>query len=473
MDKKLILVGAVAILMLLTTMVPLFASNTSTAATSYPDAPHTGDAYVGEFWVNELDASEASLGIKSVAEAHVKASFDWIVYDRDSKVRANWTVNVGNSHPWFSISFYLEVYQVDTSNNSLGYIKVGDDWYGLNCSANTSYSENGYLSVSLSKLDLDSNNATLVCTLTAVSTTRKPVAGAVGSYTNLSIMAEDRGVVGVEKDSQPEGDFSYFINQAEEWLPCQWMCIPGYEDTGAADDIFGNQTVLWVGIGMQVANDSNQNNTWMIAQMKVYQYSWFQADIIISNVQSSATWTIQKDEEKAIGDLFMPCHVEAHPNPLHRRPFFVRFVLRTTSGRFFGSGTHFYPAIKDTWTKIVSGKGAAYRIWGIDTPIPLKGWFWAAGKLKGPYSYTLTLNETDDNSSNNSCPTPNVWSWEADVAYHISSLYNVVVTSTVDPQGFTVVTADIKDVIKNGEDEYIYTFAGDRGDNRINLRCGG
>ena len=478
MDKKLILVGAVAILMLLTTMVPLFASNTSTAATSYPDAPHTGDAYVGEFWLEEMDVSALNSSHRSMAMGHVRAEHDWVVYDPNSSIVVNYSFSIGDSHPWFNVTIYLEVFCANSSNVSVGSMFVGNVWRSLNCTANTSYNLQGNLSFPLGKIEFSGGNLTLVCVLKGVIRSRVNFGGLAGAgdeEKNLTFLAEDRCVVAVEEKEETDSVFSYYFEYARRCIPFLWEYVPGLEDQSV--DTQNNwcqaQTVFMVGMPLQTNDSGNNTNQWPLGDL-IFQDLLFRTRIyrFIPGTQSM-TWetntttvsgkawiTYRSDKGAyAIPAVLMwrlyPVKESNHGGGFGVRVYIPYGKPMSYPGRILGSISGALPEGFD---------GSEYSI-GLHGKVRVNRDY---EELTG---YVLTIKVVNDSGGNNSNSSPN-WNWESEVAYRVSNLYTIGVTSVAEADGVTVVKANIKDFLMNmGDNEFLYTFGADTGNNRINFYC--
>jgi hypothetical protein len=196
MLKSKICILGVVILMLVTAQIALIKP-----IKSYP-ACHTGNAYMGEFWLKQMDVSSADLSYNKTGTIHVSATNDWIDYDGDNNFVANWTIEIGNYHPELNVSMVIEVFYLNnTSVSSMNFYKeIGNASYSTTISSNTICSESGNISVPLSDLNLEEilaetgdDNVTVICLLTGAV-----VINNTQDTKNLAMMAQDRSVVGVE-----------------------------------------------------------------------------------------------------------------------------------------------------------------------------------------------------------------------------------------------------------------------------------
>jgi len=113
--KKKIFVSVLAILIMLMSIPLVFQTVKSIDFT-------TGDAYIGTFWVSELNVSGIELHtIDYIGIAHANASDQWMFWGEGTgSVKANWTVDIENNHPEYYVQFTIDVYNADNNTEFLG-----------------------------------------------------------------------------------------------------------------------------------------------------------------------------------------------------------------------------------------------------------------------------------------------------------------------------------------------------------------
>ncbi|MEF8847982.1 MAG: hypothetical protein V5A68_02485 [Candidatus Thermoplasmatota archaeon] len=419
-----------------------------------------------------MDATAVYENLGDLVEGGVEASNDWIVYSRENQIVANWSIDIGSWHPPGFLSCSLKVYRVNDSSTAVSeQDMVGADRFTLNISENTSYLQNGNLSVPLSNLDMNNqDNVTLVCGLKGfVRNKQLPVQkSGIDSedYTNFSFLQEDRAVIGVEKDNQTTEDFSYYVDRAEKWIPCQWEYIRGYKETGMTNKPFGNLTVFIGGTPIPVGSGSQTNNDWYTAEMNVYQSERFKTKIDgVAIENSETTWIKEEDRNACPGTLYMNFTVEGYAQLFGRSPFIVRTTMTTQTDRRFGGAIGFYGGLKEYVERTAIGGGKWFDETD-DNPLTLDATFHAGifSKKRKEDAFTLTIEEKN---TTNTSSIPVFWNWKQDVAYHVSGTYDVNITSNND-----VVKANITDIVEQGTNEIVYTHAANRGKYKVDLFCG-
>ena len=126
---------------------------TTTQTKGYPASPHYGNAYIGEFWLEEMNitldtANSSGYDIAKMVKGHVKAQNDWIVYDPDNSIVANYSIQIGDEHPKFNLTLWLEVHEVKSNLSTC----VGTAVYSIECKENQSCSLAGNINISLNNI---------------------------------------------------------------------------------------------------------------------------------------------------------------------------------------------------------------------------------------------------------------------------------------------------------------------------------
>ena len=473
----------------------------------YPASPHYGDAFVGEFWLEEmnitLDTKNSSgYDVTKIAKGHVKAQNDWIVYDPDNSIVANYSIQLSDQHPKFNLVLCIEVYRIDTfslGNGSTGgnASLVGTEWQSIECRENTSYDIQGSISFPMNRLNFTGGNLTLVCSLKAVVYTKIKIG--LNPVKNLTYMAEDRSVVGVEENGNAGGDFSWYVEQASKYLPSPWRYTVDTRDQSVEiqNKWVDEQTLCIVGFPLSGTdeNDASQgddatNEVWNLGQVRVDHYWTFVKCIYpFSQNEATKTWVTNRSARGVGGVAVVESEVvefpRVTPSPLPI-PVILQWYLHSTDG--FGSGLYiFWPPIKDwsspnpkTYPKSIEGRvgvSIPQNFNGSSMNVTFRGRVWANLHTRSMGRFTLTIiveNDTgNESSSNSNSDSEYNWYWEKGVAYYAKPSYNIVATSFTDENGITTAKLNIANYLRNmGDDEIIYTYGADTGDYRVDV-CSG
>lgn len=458
MRKKTIFVFGIVFLMLVSTEI-FFVETTKSDPTA-----HDGNAYVGGFWLEDVDITGIDEGpYDQNCHPHVIAQDDWIFYSNNSNIVANWSIDIGAYHCFFNITFILEVRQVYPSAKYGGSINIFNDHYAMNCSANTSYNISGNLSVSLQNYELEDNNLTLVALLTAFTRSQY-----FNNGKNLTLMAEDRSIIAVEDPFGSESPFSYYVNFANYWLPPPWHVVPGSINNGYWQN---NETLFLVGGGgfCPVGSGGGEPNPmWTLANVNFKCTPDFKVNITgFSEGETEKTW----EAEYGLGVVSGPARVTFTAVrtvwPI-RRPALLGFWLVADEGYDgFAFGLGFYPAY------LVPVEYNSY-IWGFaegwfpeDTndsySIPMNGNVYVGGDHRNLTDYTLNVNIVEEEQSAYSSG----WGWISNVAYFVNNSYDVGVSS-VTMKECTIAKANIKDFFENMADHgLLYTYSADSGTKNV------
>ena len=157
----------VVVALLIGATIPTLLTTTQTKGS--PASPHYGNAYVGEFWLEEMNitldtANSSGYDVAKMVKGHVRAQNDWIVYDANNSIVANYSIQIGDEHPWFNITMYMEVYAVRSNFSTF----VGSAWESVDCREDRSYNLHGNITLPLSDINFTGGNLTLVCYLKAI-----------------------------------------------------------------------------------------------------------------------------------------------------------------------------------------------------------------------------------------------------------------------------------------------------------------
>ena len=478
---------------------------TTTQTKGYPASPHYGNAYVGEFWLEEmnitLDTKNSSgYDVAKMVKGHVRAQNDWIVYDANNSIVANYSIQIGDEHPKFNLVLCIEVYRIDTfslENGSIGgnASLVGTEYQSIECRENTSYDIQGSISFPMNRLNFMGGNLTLVCSLKAVVYTKIKIG--LNPVKNLTYMAEDRSVVAVEENENAAGDFSWYVEQASKYLPSPWKYTVDTRDQTVEiqNKWVDEQTVCIVGFPLSGTdeNDASQgddatNEVWNLGHVRVDHYWTFVKRMYpFSQNEATKTWVTNRSAGGVEGPAVVKCKVVEFPyitpSPLPI-PVFLQWYLHSTDGWGSSKLRIFWPPLEDwsslnpkTYSKLIKGRVAASipeNFTGNSMNVTFRGRVWANLHSRPMGIFTLHIivkNDTGNESNGNSNSDSEYnWYWEKGVAYYTKPSYNIVATSFTDGNGMTTVKLNIGNYLKNmGDNEIIYTYGADTGDYRVDI----
>ncbi|RLF03996.1 MAG: hypothetical protein DRJ60_07750, partial [Thermoprotei archaeon] len=468
----------------------------------YPASPHYGDAFIGKFWLEEMNitldtANSSGYDIAKMVKGHVKAQNDWIVYDANNSIVANYSVQLSDEHPKFVLILWLEVYEVRSDNNSC----VGTAMYAINCEENESLDVCGNLSVPLSDVNFTGGNLTLVCYLNAQIFSKIDVG--LGLSKNITYEVEDRSIVAVEENETTDTDFSWYVNQADEYSPSMWRYVPGLQyGPPEAQTIWGvEQTVAFFVDEEYGENNSNESQNsgaekkpWDMAYMSVYwdlmayvegiidrifqprelyRYIKNHAPVKITDwspIQTSMTWNAT-DEEWKTGRVTGPAKVEVDIlwGPKPEWPEWLANLQYSTRISW---------SVKDKYG-LVTGGGAWRYVYGSDKPAQtLWGGEYITAKVEKNSTFekhrfnlvlqaghknlsttykelglfTLTIyrkNESNESGYNNSTEITTYYpTWAGAVAYRVIAVDSVEVTPVTEGS-ITTERMNIGNFVKN------------------------
>jgi len=500
----------VVVALLLCATIPALLTTTPTKG--HPASPHYGDAYIGEFWLEEMNitldtANSSGYDIAKLVKGHVRAQNDWIVYDANNSIVANYSIQIGDEHPKFNLLMWIEVYAVK-SNFSM---YVGGASQSIECQADRSYDLHGSLSVPLSDINFTGENLTLVCNLKALIYGR--IQFGLNPAKNITYMVEDRSIVVLEESENTDTKFSWYIDQVEEYLPSFWKDVPDLQNAPPeAQTVWGvEQTVaVFVDDNLATPVDNNQTNnanvdrpTWVLADIKVEDDLNNLPDnppILIKDVKlhKSKKWNASI-EEGAKGYFYGPATAELTilpPNP-GCTPVPIRLkwhlIQQYTNGTGGGTDVWWYipkyleylQTGKLEWGRIHTKGNETIRVavpknWHGDYPAHFNGWIRInLQRIRDNIThdpeipYTLIVhfvNSSNNESQNNTNVTVTTYypTWESAVLYWTVTESPVPMTSLTD-DGATTVRANINNLIKGSDSVFIYIYGGDTGDYRVDI----
>jgi len=428
--------------------------------------PHTGDADVGDLWIDELNVSSELTTYDFIGLGHANATDDWVIWeDGSGNINTSWSVNISTGiHPEYYVLFGIVIYNVDDNCN-----EVGNDTFTKTYTENLSYSENGTLSVDV-EFTQDQQRAgaqTLVCYISAwiqINDTTEAK--------NFTCWAQDRSTLAVDfVTPQTEPDFSIYREEANDDFPNMWSWIDGWDEGGKfdnEDDMLENQTYFELS-----GNPTDESSyDWKIGELDITckSYGRMLFDFTEMNQQPHMKFDL-------MGDLYVNSYAT---------------ISYTVQGAFL-------PIVASRYVIIHEGQGSisslryATRVGiydddeiasrfmidedddlGSDNKIDIWGYVWAARPLtvmfeeleSGATGYQIQIDQGV--GSTQSAGDIGGYFWKDSCAY-FNETHSVSVTST-SSAGITTVDVDISNVLQC-DDEFVYIFAGENGDTRIQISC--
>ena len=499
---------------------------TTTQTKGYPASPHYGDAYIGEFWLEEMNitldtANSSGYDIAKMVKGHVRAQNDWIVYDANNSIVANYSIQIGDEHPKFNLLMWIEVYAVK-SNFSM---YVGGASQSIECQANRSYDIHGNINVPLSDINFTGGNLTLICKLEAVIYSQ--IQYGLNPARNITYMVEDRSVVAVEESENTNTNFSWYINQADEYLPSFWKDVPDLQNAPPeAQTVWGVEQTVAVFVNGNLATplDNNQTNdtnverpTWVLADIKVmddinnmplHPPVYIKPEYV--ELHKSMKWNVSLEEKEkgyfygpaTVNLTILPCGPGALPVPIR-----LKWHLQQKNG--YGSGTevrlympHYIDYFRSghlNWSCIhLRGNGtvgvSVPKNWSApiyvayfdglirincntihDVGADNSWWDRRHSENTDTIDYTLTIQFVNTSNSNESQNNTNVTvttyypTWESAILYWTVTESSIPMILITDENGTTTVKANIDGLVNESNDIFVYIYGGDTGNYRIDI----
>jgi hypothetical protein len=425
---------------------------------------HEGTAYVGDLWISELDVSSTLQEVEYIGVGHAEATDDYVTWvEGTGEITANWSVSIQTTyHPAYNVEFTLVVCNVDDNCSSMGM-----DYAVIDYDEDTKYNDSGQLTLNI-QLDQDfiKNNteATLVCYLNAAVKINNTV-----EATNFTTWAQDRCVIGIVLDEETsEEPYSRFITEANDNYPNIWSWQTGWDQGNRfsdEDDMLETQTFFHIS-----GNQNGQEGDWKMGQFDIYM-----------QVGEYEVYTNHYGFSKGVN---FPQNGQIKINPFWSVVFhytsgseisFNRLVLKhenisyyeKSQIRTYGMGDGDMGVSFD-----VSEDDLVNTYFGYPA-VKFSGYAWSIGRYLSPtctpigLRYLYKTGNTGSTGSTNF--TESGYYWESSCGY-FNSTFNIGVDSSTD-FGITTVDCDISDVLLAEGEQYVYTYAADVGDTRIELSC--
>lgn len=439
---------------------------------------HTGDAYVGEVWVSELDVSTVLTEFNDITLAHARADHDWVAWEEGTgNITVNWTIDIDSTnHPQYYIQYSLVVYNVEED-----IVELGNATYAVTINADATSDTSGSLTIPIqfSSGDMQKwSDVTLVCLVGAFVQ-----ANGNEDAKDFSHSAGDRSVLAVDWEIPLlSPTFGVYVDEANENCPSMWSYLEGWENHFATeDDMLNEQTVFIVGCGMP--DYTEPYRVWRMGTMKVVigpngvlrcdqtrwttsgqgettAVSWLANNDYINGSASLGYNVIQLDDDDK-DKLFLRAFVTSKEARMETGRGGIDLTMdgEDQSGRF-SFKVKFRPSVHDTDNPqdgiidvggfMFAHKRAVYSMVQFNT--------------KG---YQLTYDENPDQQGTIS--QQSITLWEDDCAYTNFTGQTLSVSSSTD-LGITTVDVDITNALQNGGQPVI-SFAADRGETRVEFVC--
>lgn len=448
MKKKYIVCSVFfALLMLVSTQVVFLDT-----AKGYP-TKHIGEAHVGKLSITELNVTALLPTIHNIGIAHANATDDWVLWTNgQGNITANWSVNIGNKHPEYSVNFALYVFNVDHNNKEIGNASVTKT-YGKNLSSQDS----GSLKVAVAFNDQVGGNKTLICHLgSSVKINNTLIAR------NFTSLSEDRAVVPIELANGSMTLFKYYKDKANSKWPQMWSWIDNWEQHFSTEnDMLNNQTYFNVG------SDVNQYSGGMS--------NWYLGDLIIK-IHSLANFTQIFIPRNYVVNWYYnyggghwaygPCNISytIYPQPAGNLPIIMHYCMICTepSPHIIATVPKFphkiwWPGVSpnhDSITAHVQAEDTSDV--NHDNHIDMSFYEWSTSgvcnRFNSSSSYSIHISRTGSNTQ----PTGGqAYCWNGSCAYQNCTSITVV-NQTIG--GITYVKADITNILRT-DNTFIYSYA--------------
>lgn len=468
MKKKYVLGSVFITLLMLVTAI-------GTINTIADPSMHTGDADAGSMSISKLDVSSVVTEFDDIAIAHTIAADDWVCWEEGTgNITVDWEVDIDSTdHPEYFLQYTLSVYNIDDDGE-----EIGSDIFSKSYIADRAYDESGTL---IADIEFDEgfmqeyDEATLFCHLDAfvqLNSSEEAI--------NFTTWAQDRSIVGVSFDSESgEEPFSRFINEANDDWPPMWSWIGGWNESSRfddEDDMLNTQTFCKV--GSESTYPSGSSGTWDISEFQVSRSSGLVWSSNLFGVDTE--YTIDPDN----GDLQEDVKFDLKIMTTGKPPVLVlaRYVLfHEGTGDLFDRLANRFGNLF-VWTAISQSNPWPLKDiieahvdddLNSDDKVDITGKIWAAGR--GGYTrirlapYDLKIEIGNGQGAYSASSEESTYYWESSCAYE-NGTYDTEVDSSTS-LGITTVDVDITEALESTtETEFVYTFRGDRGDTRINIK---
>jgi hypothetical protein len=455
--KKKIMWGSVliALLMLVTTQIVFL----NTVRSSDPSA-HEGDADVGDLWIDELDVSSDLTTMDYIGIGHANATDDWVIWtDGTGNINASWDVDIAaGDHPEYYVLICMVIYNVDDNNS-----EMGNDTFSKTYTAGLGYDESGTLSVAVefTQQQQQAGSQTLVCYVSACARINDTT-----EAKNFTSWGHDRCIVAVDfSDPGDQPLFPTYRKKANEDFPNIWSWINGWDESSRfanEDDMLESQTYFTAG-----GNGADESYSWKIGEFDLHLYL---GGGVSGSFKNRQRYPHMKFDSSGLlyVDSYAPITYTDHGAIL---PATLTNYVLTHEGQGSASSRTYMP---QTGQYPDDEIGVDFKIdedddEGSDNKINVWGFAWAARPTAVVIWGLLYQIQIDEGTtSSQSVNGVSGLYWEESCAY-FNYTHSLSVSSSTQ-SGITTVTVDISDVL-DSDDEFIYTFAGENGDERIQISC--
>ncbi|UCF49314.1 MAG: hypothetical protein JSU91_06080 [Thermoplasmatales archaeon] len=466
--RKKIMLGSVLITLLMLVTTQLVVLNI--VRSSDPTA-HAGDADVGDLWIDELDVSQELITMDYIGISHVNATDDWVFWtDGTGNINASWDVDIAaGDHPEYYIVYTLEVFNIDDNCS-----EIGNDTFLKTYTSGFGYDESGTLSVAIefTQQQQQAGSQTLVCILGAYVRINDTI-----EVVNFTFIAQDRCIVGVDfTDPGDQPLFPIYREEANNNFPSMWSWIKGWADNSrftSEDDMLNTQTFIKTGMDCTHTDGTYGNPDWDLGNItvrlqKTRGKAWFSIDDVAVN------WKKNEGSSWLQGRTYINWSIN-DPPPEGHSPVLFRYTLDYEPHHEDGESATTFWGPNNIWFDLQDTEGEvddeiSVKDLDSDDEVSIAGDIWVVSK--GLYFHRNLVGYTINIVSGTVTSSPGEqieYFWEESCAYQNDS-YAVSVTNSTS-NGITTIDADISNVLTANNEEFVYTFAADRGDTRITVSC--
>lgn len=428
---------------------------------------HSGPGDVGDLWISELDVSTDRETIDNIGISHVNATDDWVNWPNDGAgyINASWTVDIEGRRPEYYVIFSLVIYNTDDECK-----EVGNDSFSKSYDTEVPYDESGTLSVyvQFTEQQQQAKAQILVCYLSSIVKIND-----TAESENFTVWADDRSIVPVEFNIG-EGEpppFSIYTGKANEIFPSMWSWIPGWPiQLGSEENMLNTQTFFKAGTDGSQTSGSYDNPDWDLGDIDINLTKW-SGDVNFTKGNESINWSKIPGSSWLKGRTFIDWKVWDSP-PVWHLPMLIRYRLMYENTE--PATTLFGPIdIWFWWGPDIGQVDDEITVKDLSNPpddvVDINGRLWV--RTIGVRFHVLlsgyTINIVNGTASGTVGEQVEYF-WEEECAYQNDSYAVSVTNSTLG--AITTIDADISNVLA-ANNEYIYTFAADNGDTRIEISC--
>jgi hypothetical protein len=459
MRKKYVLGSViVALLMLVGTQI-IFVNDVKSDPTQ-----HTGIAYAGSLWVDELNVSSVLRSVKYVGITHANATEDWVYWQNGrGNFSVNWSVGVSNRHPEYYVVYTFSLINVD--NNCT---EIGNKTHSQTVQANSSSVSGGALTIpyQFNSSEQRQGHQKIVCMLGAflqINNTREA--------RNFSSFASDRCIVLVSFPGvQIPRSFSYYRNESNWEFPRMWSWINGWQNHyNNASEMLEKQTFFLVGSN-EFSASQNPNGLWKMGN--------FTFEVTRLGLLRFPKWTpmnLSVNWSVANGIIQGPVAIYYGITDIwgnHHGSIVMRAILIGKKRVvYMGSGKKEWNFGDNPTGRFLFNIACVPADEDPNGNVQVGGWVYATHVNPiwvnlNWYGYYIHVVQ---NGNQGAAGGGTAYYWKDNCAYLNMTSQSLSVSSSM-MFGITTVSANIDYALQHN-DQSIYSFKGDRGDTQIKFIC--